>query len=435
MLAGAFRRGKRAAIAVAGLLVILLAFAPLPARMSPVTSAYAQTNLRIFAGNYPKVDTLRTLANAYAQTRSQVTIDIETGGATLETQQQALNALLGNRDSQYDLILLDVLRVPQWAQAQWLEPLDTAFGADRDAALARLFPVYRQVAQVGGRLQAWPLSADAQALLMRADLLERHGKTDPVHQAALRDVAQAVLDAEKQANLRAIDLPTAAVESTVCSFLTALWNSGQDLLVDGKPALGSDAARRALQGLGTLRESRLMVTPTGEGHPERVRLAMQAGTLIFGQGWSYAFTRAQTDQTSTVAGKLRIGPMPGETAETAASCAGGWMIGVLAFSTRKAEAQAFIRYLATPEAARLQAEFGDLPSQTAPYQEPALTQQRPLLAQMGPVLAVARARPQTPRYSEVSEIIRTNVAAFMAGTKTADAALQDMQARLALIFR
>lgn len=435
MLARAFRRGRGRVFAAAGLLAVLVLATLLPVGSGIIAAAQAQTTLRIFAGNFPKVDTLRTLANAYAQSRSNVTIDIETGGTTIETQQQALNALLGSRDSQYDLILLDVLRVPQWAQAQWLEPLDAAFGTDRDAALGRLFPVYRGLAQVGGRLQAWPFSADALALLMRADLLERHGKTSPVDQVALRETAQALLDAEKQANLRAIDLPTAPVESTVCSFLAALWNSGHDLLVDGKPALGTDAARRALQGLGTLRETRLLVTPTGEGHPERIRLAMQAGTLIFGQAWSYAFSRAQTDQASTVAGKLRIGPIPGETAEMATSCAGGWMIGILAFSTRKAEAQAFIRYLATPEAARLQAEFGDLPSQTAPYQEVALTAQRPLLAQMGPVLAVARARPQTPRYSEVSEIIRTNVAAFMAGTKTADAALQDMQARLALIFR
>ena len=60
---------------------------------------------------------------------------------------------------------------------------------------------------------------------------------------------------------------------------------------------------------------------------------------------------------------------------------------------------------------------------------------RPLLAQMGPVLAVARLRPQSARYAEVSEIIRSNLSAFLAGSKTAEAALQDMQARLSLIFR
>jgi multiple sugar transport system substrate-binding protein len=41
----------------------------------------------------------------------------------------------------------------------------------------------------------------------------------------------------------------------------------------------------------------------------------------------------------------------------------------------------------------------------------------------------------TPRYNEVSEIIRTNMNAYLAGTKTADAALADMQSRLGAIYR
>lgn len=52
-----------------------------------------------------------------------------------------------------------------------------------------------------------------------------------------------------------------------------------------------------------------------------------------------------------------------------------------------------------------------------------------------PVVQTARSRPVSPRYTEVSEIIRTNMNAFMAGTKTADAALSDMQAKLSPIFK
>jgi multiple sugar transport system substrate-binding protein len=52
-----------------------------------------------------------------------------------------------------------------------------------------------------------------------------------------------------------------------------------------------------------------------------------------------------------------------------------------------------------------------------------------------PVVKSARARPVTARYSEVSEIIRTNMNAFLAGTKTADAALADMSAKLGPIFK
>lgn len=400
-----------------------------------VDAARAQTTLRVYAGNYPKIDTLRSLANAYQQGQAGLTIEIDPGGTTPEAQQQSLNALLASRDASVDLVMLDVLRPAQWVQAQWLEPLDPAFGAERDAFLERLFPAYRQAGLLGGRLMALPLSADALMLMYRQDLLEKHGVTVPATTQALRDAAQRIVEAEKVAALRGIDVPGAPVESSVCTFLTSLWGVGKELITEGKPSLVSDQGRKALQGLASLKEGRIGVPLPGEGHPERIRQALQAGNLVFGLGWSYAIQRMQTDADSVVAGKVRLAPIPGETADYPSSCAGGWMVGVTAFSGRKAEAFRFIRYLASPEAARLQAELGDLPVQTAPYADAALASQRPLLAQLAPVLAVARLRPQTARYSEVSEIIRTNLSAFLAGSRTADAALQDMQARLSLIFR
>ena len=51
------------------------------------------------------------------------------------------------------------------------------------------------------------------------------------------------------------------------------------------------------------------------------------------------------------------------------------------------------------------------------------------------MVQTARARPVTARYNEVSEVIRTNMNAFLAGTKTQDAALSDMQNRLGNILR
>lgn len=395
----------------------------------------AQTHLKVFAANFPKIDVLRAVANAYGQMRPGVTIEIETGGTTLDSQQQALNAMLSARDPSVDLVLVDILRVPQWTLGQWLEPLDVLFGPEREAFLSRLFPAYRQAAFAGGRLMAVPYSADAQAMLVRSDLLEKHGLAVPATQAALREAATRILAAENQPTLRAIDLSTAPVESSVCTAAMAFWGAGHDLVTEGKPALLTDPALHALQGLQALKDVKLLAIPPGEGHPERVRLAMQAGSLVFGHGWSYAWQRMQTDIDSVVAGKVRVVPVPGETEDRASSCAGGWMVGVTAFSGQKAEAVAFLRYLVSPAAARLQAELGDLPAQTGPYQDAAIVAARPLLGQMGPVLAVARLRPQSARYSEVSEILRTNLAAFMAGSKTAEATLQDMQARLSLIFR
>ncbi len=59
----------------------------------------------------------------------------------------------------------------------------------------------------------------------------------------------------------------------------------------------------------------------------------------------------------------------------------------------------------------------------------------PWFAEAFAVMMSARVRPITPRYGEVSEIIRSGLHAVLAGTKTADAALMDMTLRLGAIFR
>ena len=51
------------------------------------------------------------------------------------------------------------------------------------------------------------------------------------------------------------------------------------------------------------------------------------------------------------------------------------------------------------------------------------------------VVESARSRPVTPRYTEVSDVIRSNMNAFLAGTKSAEGALADMKSRLAPIYR
>jgi multiple sugar transport system substrate-binding protein len=51
------------------------------------------------------------------------------------------------------------------------------------------------------------------------------------------------------------------------------------------------------------------------------------------------------------------------------------------------------------------------------------------------VVETARSRPVTARYTEVSDAIRSNMNAYLAGSKTTDSALSDMKSRLAPIYR
>jgi multiple sugar transport system substrate-binding protein len=64
------------------------------------------------------------------------------------------------------------------------------------------------------------------------------------------------------------------------------------------------------------------------------------------------------------------------------------------------------------------------------YKDPAVLQAVPWMAAALPVVETAKARPVTPRYDEVSNTIRTQTNAVLAGSETPEEAVNQMEARL-----
>jgi multiple sugar transport system substrate-binding protein len=152
--------------------------------------------------------------------------------------------------------------------------------------------------------------------------------------------------------------------------------------------------------------------------------------------WGYVWNRTQNDADSTVKGKTGVVPLPGFTADKAATCIGGWQVAVSAYSKNKAEAAKLVRWLSSPAVSKMQAiEASHLPVFAEVYTDPDVLKANPWFKDALPVVQSARARPVSARYTEVSEIIRTNMNAFLAGTKTSDAALADMKTKLGGIFK
>jgi multiple sugar transport system substrate-binding protein len=129
-------------------------------------------------------------------------------------------------------------------------------------------------------------------------------------------------------------------------------------------------------------------------------------------------------------------PLPGFTADKASTCIGGWQVAVSSFSKNKAEAVKLVRYLSSPEVSKAQAiAASHMPVFPEVYTDPDVLKANPWFADALPVVRTARSRPVSPAYPRVSEVIRTNMNAFLAGSKTADAALADMTRDLGQVIR
>jgi multiple sugar transport system substrate-binding protein len=407
------------------------------ASLAFAANAWAQqTTLRIFTGGQQRPDVMRKIADEYQKRNPNVKVEIEVGGATSEVQQQYLSTVLSSKDSVLDVILIDVIRPAQWAAQGWAEPLDNYLGADKQKVLSQYLKAYADANQVGGKLISLPYFADAQFMYYRKDLLEKYKRPVPKTWDEMMETARIVMDGEKNPNLQGFSTAGAPIEGTVCTYLVPLWGAGADLTKGGKLALDAPQARQPFQLFGRMKQAGVLPKNIAEIPTDRIRIDMQAGNVLFAQSWGYVWNRLENDADSRVKGKIGVAKLPHDQGGTSATCIGGWQLAVSAFSKNKAEAVKFVRYLSSPEVSEMQAVMAShLPVFPSVYKDADVLKANPWFAEALPVVEGARSRPISHQYPQVSDAIRSNMNAYLAGTKTTDGALADMKSRLQPIFR
>jgi len=395
-----------------------------------------QTTLRIFTGGQQRPDVMRKIADEYQKKNPGVKIDIEVGGATSEAQQQYLSTVLSSKDSVLDVILIDVIRPAQWAAQGWAEPLDGYLGADKAKILPTYLKAYADANQVGGKLMALPYGADSQFLYYRKDLLEKYKRPVPKSWDEMMETAKIILDGEKSPQLQGFATAGAPIEGTVCTYLVPLWGMGSDLTKDGKLNLDTPEARQPFQLYGRMKQAGVLPRNIAEIPTDRIRVDFQAGNVIFAQNWGYFWNRVENDADTKVKGKTGVTILPHDRGGKSATCIGGWQLAVSAFSKNKAEAVKFARWLSSPEVSKMQAILAShLPVFPSVYKDPDVLKANPWFADALPVVETAKSRPVSAQYPQVSDAIRSNMNAYLAGTKTTDVALNDMKTRLQPLFK
>lgn len=400
-------------------------------------SATAQAqDLRVFIGGQQRPDVMEPLLERYEEANPGVNVELEVGGATSELQQQYLTTVLTSGDSAIDVFLIDVVRPAQYAAAGWAEPLDSYLGDERDAILEQYLPVYAESNQVDGELIGLPAFADALFLYYRKDLLEEYGFEPPTTWEELTTQAQAILEGEGDPNLQGFSYQGAPIEGTNCTFLVPYWGAGGELLnAEGEVDIDEEAAMQAFDFLLATIEEGVTKENIAEVATDTTRQEFQSGNVVFAQLWGYGWNLFQGED-SAVAGKVGVVPLPSFEGGEPATCIGGWQWAVSAFSDNKEQAVDLIRFLSGPEGStHLAVNASNLPAIPSVYEDPAVLEANPWFAQALPVVQTARSRPVSPRYPEVSETIRTNTNAVLAGIKSPEDAIADMEARLQRVLR
>jgi multiple sugar transport system substrate-binding protein len=162
----------------------------------------------------------------------------------------------------------------------------------------------------------------------------------------------------------------------------------------------------------------------------------KAGQAVFAINWGFAFDRFKDDADSKVKGNVGVMPLPAMTGGKSATCMGGWQWAMNAYGKNKDAAGNLIKFLSSKEASAFIAREGSiLPVFQSVYSDPAVNRAVPWFKDALPVVLGAQSRPMVEDYGQVSDIIRTTTSAILARTKTPEAGVDEIAARVGRLMR
>jgi multiple sugar transport system substrate-binding protein len=319
----------------------------------------------------------------------------------------------------YDVVSVDVVWTAEFAAKGWLVPLKDKFALPTDGLLA---PTVK-AATYNNTLYAAPTSSDGAMLYYRTDLVKTPPKTI--------DEMWGMCDIAKKNGMDCFAGHFAKSEGLTCNATEWMNAYGAKVVDDaGKPTVDSPEAAQGLQTLADHYKNGDIPKQAITYQEEQSRQAFESGKLLFLRNWPYVYNLAVTDASSKVKGKFAVAPLPGVDGP-GTSTLGGHMAAISAFSTHKATALDFLKFLTSEEQQKTNMEKGSLaPVLESIYADQALVKKYPYLPVLKESIANAVSRPVTPFYPAVTTAIQDNACAAIKGEKSAQQAVKDMQAAM-----
>jgi len=362
----------------------------------------------------------RQLARFAAQ-HPGVVVDLRVTPDAADQRHQLYVQWLNAHAPEPDVLQLDVIWTAEFAGAGWVRPLEaTAYDA------ADFLPAAWESANWRGTPYALPWFVDVGLLYWRTDLLD----SAPRSTTELRDVATRLTSAGR--TRFGLVWQGARYEGLVTVFLEHLTAFGGRILDDeGEVVVDEPAGVRALTFMRDALGSAGYVPASAlTWQEEQTRFAFQGGDAAFMRNWPYAWTLLQDRTQSMVADRFAVAPFPAGEDGSPAAALGGSHLAVNRWSRHPELAEALVRFLTAPEQmlerARLVAQF---PARRSLYDDPALTAALPIpLEQVRAAIDAAVARPVTPVYTELSEILQVGLHRALSGQESPEAALRSAAA-------
>ena len=359
----------------------------------------------------PFADATQDLVKQFNQEHRGV-INLKVIRGPLETEAMsdlAISSLLLGK-APFDVLLMDVTWLPKYAAAGWMVPLEDYFN---DIDINELATGAREGNSYNDHLYRWPLTADMGLLYYRTDLMDQPPETPE----------DLILMSQSLQKNQKVDWGYVwqgrQYEGLSCVYLEMIDGFGGDWLQTSTNQIGLNStpgveAAAWLQDLIDQGVSPEAVTNYAESEALQ---SFKVGDSAFMRNWPYAWAELQKSD-SAVKGNVGITTMVAEPGHSTATL-GSWGLAVLQGSSHVEASIEAIRFLTSESAQKeLFLKYGYTPTQQRVFDDPQLLQESPILAEFGKALKVAKPRPQTPLYAQISDVLQRQLSSILTREQT-----------------
>lgn len=305
--------------------------------------------------------------------------------ADADQQREQLVRRLAARDRDIDIIGMDVIWTPEFAQARWILPWKGELA--RRAREGRLSAPLES-ATYKSELWAVPFTTNAQLLWYRTDRVAKPPRTWD-EMIAMAEVlgAEGTIQAQGE-----------RYEGLTVFFVSLLASAGGDAL-----ALQEGPLLKALKIMKRFATSGAADPSLATSREDQARLAFEAGNSSFMLNYSFVWASARRNAPA-IAGRMGWARWPAVVeGRPSRVTVGGLNLGISAHSRHPELAFQAAACIASEESQRLAARRGGLPpSIESLYDDPELKAAMPFAEALRETLRDAVQRPQTPLYNDIS---------------------------------
>jgi trehalose/maltose transport system substrate-binding protein len=307
-------------------------------------------------------------------------------------------------DKNIDLVSMDTIWTPEFAEAGWLRELK---GAEKEDALQDVLDGPKSSVQWKGKTVGVPLNTNAQLLWYRKDLVPTPPETWDEMIAMAKKLPAGQGNILEQGN---------KYEGYVVWFNNLVSSAGGTIVnAEGRPTLDA-AAVKAAQIIKDVATSGRVDPSLSTSQEDQARLAFEAGKGAFELNWPYVYASARTDAKTSPEAKKAFENMgyarwPGVTkGEPSKVSIGGANLGIP--NTGKHQELA-VQAALCMTTAKWQAEEaineGLPPVMNATYDDPKVREVYPFADLLREQLKDSVVRPPTPSYSDVTLAIQDSL--------------------------